>query len=204
MNQWLKRQSKDLWVKQARTLGYRSRAFAKLQQIQDKYQVIAPNMKVLDCGAAPGSWSQVLLEHIKKQGRVVAVDLLEMPTLEYVQFYQGDIEDDLTIDQLLQLNQQESFDLIVSDIAPNTSGIQQADQIRQLGIVENIIALLPILLKQDGHFVAKVFQGVGYEQTLKETRKLFKKLHIYKPPASRKESKEVYWIGMHYQHSTQS
>ena len=182
---------------QAKKLGYRSRAYAKLAQIQQKHQIFTANMHVLDCGAAPGSWSQVAQEYIST-GRIVAVDLLKMAPLEGVDFIQGDIEDDHIISQIKSQCPQGLFDVVMTDIAPNTCGIQQTDQIRQLAIVESIIAILPELLKPSGYFIAKVFQGVGHDDALKLTRGQFEKVSIMKPSASRKESKEVYWIAKNF------
>ena len=198
MNKWLKRNQQDQWVKKARQLGYRSRAYAKMEQIQAKHGIIKPHMNILDLGAAPGSWSQVLKQYTSG-GKIIAVDLLVMPPIEGVVFYQGDIEEDSTLSAITKLNNNRLFDLVVSDIAPNTIGIKKVDHLRQLGIVETIIDILPEVLAPSGHFICKVFQGQGSSELLTQARTLFKQVKTYKPEASRPSSPEIYWIGFDYQ-----
>ena len=188
----MSRHLSDPFVKQAQKDGYRSRSAYKLVELNDKDNLIRPGMRVLDLGSAPGGWSQGKL--VGRKGRVLATDILPMDGLQNVDFIQGDFTDDAIVQQLLDWLDGGKFDLIVSDIAPNISGIDSADQARSMYFLELALDTVLKTLKTGGGFVAKMFQGSGSDQYLKELRTHFDKVAIRKPAASRKESREVYIV----------
>jgi 23S rRNA (uridine2552-2'-O)-methyltransferase len=193
-NNWLRRHVNDPFVKQAQRDGYRSRSAYKLVELNDKDRLIRPGMRVLDLGSAPGGWSQVLAKLVGAKGRVLATDILKMNSLANVDFIQGDFTDEAVVAQLLEWLGGERFDLIVSDIAPNITGIDSADQASSMYFLELALDTVRQTLKPGANFVAKMFQGAGSDQYVKELRKSFEKVLIRKPAASRAESREVYIV----------
>jgi 23S rRNA (uridine2552-2'-O)-methyltransferase len=191
---WLSRHLSDPFVKQAQKDGYRSRSAYKLVELNDKDRLIRPGMRVLDLGSAPGGWSQVAGKLIGAKGRVLATDILPMDALNNVDFIQGDFTTDETLEQLLAWVGGGKFDLIISDIAPNITGISSADQASSIYFLELALDTVRKTLKPGATFVAKMFQGAGSDQYLKELRNHFDKVLIRKPAASRKESREVYLV----------
>ena len=191
---WLSRHLSDPFVKQAQKDGYRSRAAYKLIELNEKDRLIRPGMRVLDLGAAPGSWSQVAGRIIGSKGRILATDILEMDALPNVDFIQGDFTDAAIVQQVLDWLGGEKFDLIISDIAPNLTGIDSADQASSIYFLELALDTVCKALKPGGNFVAKMFQGSGSDEYVKELRRHFEKVLIRKPEASRKESREVYLV----------
>ena len=190
----MSRHLSDPFVKQAQKDGYRSRSAYKLVELNDKDKLIRPGMRVLDLGSAPGGWSQVAGKLVGRTGRVLATDILPMDGLQNVDFIQGDFTEDAIVQQLLDWLDGGKFDLIISDIAPNISGIDSADQARSMYFLELALDTVRKTLKPGAGFVAKMFQGSGSDQYLKELRKHFDKVAIRKPAASRKESREVYVV----------
>ena len=193
-NEWLRRHVNDPYVKQAQLDGYRSRSAYKLIELNDKDRLIRPGMKVLDLGSAPGGWSQVLGKLVGSKGRVLATDILPMGSLANVDFIQGDFNDEAIVTQILEWLGDGKFDLIVSDIAPNITGIDSADQASSMYFLELALETVRKTLKPGATFVAKMFQGAGSDEYLKDLRKSFEKVLIRKPAASRPKSREVYVV----------
>ena len=191
---WLSRHLSDPFVKQAQKDGYRSRSAYKLVELNEKDQLIRPGMRVMDLGSAPGGWSQVAGRLVGRRGRVLATDILPMDPVANVDFIQGDFTDEKVVEQLLGWLDGGRFDLIVSDIAPNLSGIDSADQAGSMYLLELALDTVRKTLKPGATFVAKMFQGSGSDDYMKELRKSFEKVLIRKPGASRKESREVYIV----------
>jgi 23S rRNA (uridine2552-2'-O)-methyltransferase len=191
---WMSRHLSDPYVKQAQKDGYRSRSAYKLIELNEKDRLIRPGMRVMDLGSAPGGWSQVAGKFVGAKGRVLATDILPMDALANVDFIQGDFTEDAIVQQLLDWLGGEKFDLIVSDIAPNITGISSADQASSIYFLELALDTVRKTLKPGANFSAKMFQGSGSDQYLKELRVHFEKVTIRKPAASRKESREVYLV----------
>ncbi len=193
-SQWLARHLSDPFVKQAQREGYRSRSAYKLIELNEKDRLIRPGMKVLDLGSAPGGWSQVAARLVGAKGRVLATDILPMELIKNVDFIQGDFTDEAVVARLLEWLGDGRFDLIVSDIAPNITGIDSADQASSMYFLELALDTVRKTLKPGANFVAKMFQGSGSDQYVKELRSSFDKVLIRKPAASRAESREVYIV----------
>ncbi|MBT8766685.1 MULTISPECIES: 23S rRNA (uridine(2552)-2'-O)-methyltransferase RlmE [Pseudomonas] len=191
---WLDEHVNDPYVKQAQKDGLRSRASYKLIELNEKDKLIRPGMLVMDLGSAPGGWSQVAGRLVGEKGRVLASDILPMDPLDNVDFIQGDFTDDAVFQQLLDKLNGSQPDLIISDIAPNISGVAAADQASSMYLVELVLDMVRQVLKPNGNFVAKVFQGEGSDEFLKDVRTSFEKVVIRKPESSRPRSREVYLV----------
>ena len=204
---WLKEHFDDEFVKRSQKEGYRSRAIYKLQEIQQKDNLIRPNMQVVDLGAAPGGWSQYAVELVGGNGRVVASDILAIDPLPFVEFIQGDFTEESVLNEILDVLNTDSknstqnkstnyrADVVISDMAPNMTGVEATDQPRSIYLCELSLDMACQILKPGGSFVAKVFQGDGSEAFLKDVRSHFNKVKIRKPKASRPRSREVYVVG---------
>lgn len=193
-NEWLRRHVNDPYVKKAQLEGYRSRSAYKLIELNEKDRLIKPNMFLLDLGSAPGGWSQVASKLIGRNGRVLATDILPMEPIKNVDFVQGDFTDETVVAQLLAKLGNGKFDLIISDIAPNITGIDSADQASSMYFLELALDTVRRTLKPGANFVAKMFQGSGSDAYLKELRTSFEKVLTRKPGASRAESREVFIV----------
>ena len=191
---WLQRHVSDPFVKKAQLEGYRSRSAYKLVELNEKDRLIRPGMRIMDLGSAPGGWSQVAGKLVGAKGRVLATDILPMDPIKNVDFIQGDFTDEAIVSQLLEWLGGGKFDLIVSDIAPNITGIDSADQASSMYFLELALDTVRQTLKPGATFVAKMFQGSGSDQYVKELRTSFDKVLIRKPAASRAESREVYIV----------
>lgn len=191
---WLKEHFDDPYVKEAQKLGYRSRASFKLLEIQEKDRLIRPGMTVVDLGSAPGGWSQVAVNLVGHHGRVVASDILAMDSLAGVDFIQGDFTEEAVLEQILICLGDRRADLVISDMAPNMSGMNDVDQPRAMYLVELAVDLAAQVLKPDGTFLTKVFHGEGFDDLLKEMKGRYKKVSTRKPQASRARSREVYLL----------
>jgi len=189
---WLREHFDDEYVKKSQKDGYRSRAIYKLKEIQDKDRIIKPDMKVIDLGAAPGGWSQYATQLIGKNGRIVASDILPIDPLPFVEFVQGDFREESVLQELLKVLGSDKADLVISDMAPNMSGVGAVDQPRAMYLCELALDMSQQVLKPGGAFLVKLFQGVGSEEFLREVRHNFKQVKIRKPAASRPRSREVY------------
>jgi 23S rRNA (uridine2552-2'-O)-methyltransferase len=193
-NEWLRRHVNDPFVKQAQRDGYRSRSAYKLIELNEKDRLIKPGMRVMDLGAAPGGWSQVAGNLVGKKGRVLATDILPMDPVTNVDFIQGDFTDEKVVEELFAWLTGGKFDLIISDIAPNITGIDSADQAGSMYFLELALDTVRKTLKPGANFAAKMFQGSGSDQYVKDLRTSFTKVLIRKPAASRAESREVYIV----------
>lgn len=192
---WMQEHVNDPFVQRAKADGYRSRASYKLMEIDDRDHLIRPGNVVVDLGAAPGGWSQVAAKRLKGQGRVVALDLLEIEPLHGVDFIQGDFREESVLVQLETLLGGQRVGLVLSDMAPNISGVPISDQARIMHLAELGLAFSREWLKPEGAFLVKVFQGYGYEDFVREMREAFKVVATRKPDASRDRSAEVYLLG---------
>jgi 23S rRNA (uridine2552-2'-O)-methyltransferase len=190
--EWLKEHFTDPYVKQAQQEGYRSRAVYKLQEIQQRDRLFKPGMTVIDLGAAPGGWSQLVVKLIKPKGRVIAFDILPMDPIEGVDFIQGDFSEETTVDTLLEQLQNNRADWVLSDMAPNMSGTESVDIPKAMYLCELALDFALKVLNEKGGFLVKVFQGEGIDAFLAEIKRNFKKVSIRKPKASRGRSREVY------------
>ncbi len=191
---WMQEHVNDPYVKQAQRDGYRSRASYKLIELNEKDHLIRPGMLVVDLGSAPGGWSQVAGKLVGDKGRVLATDILPMDPLPHVDFIQGDFTEEAVLNRLLEHLGGARADLVMSDMAPNLSGIDSADQAASIYLVELALDMARRTLKPKGNFLAKVFQGAGFDDYLKDVRTSFDKVAIRKPAASRSRSREVYIV----------
>jgi 23S rRNA (uridine2552-2'-O)-methyltransferase len=192
---WLKRHVNDPYVHRARAHGYRSRAAYKLVEIADRDGFARPGDAVVDLGAAPGGWAQALAERVGRSGRVVAVDLLEIAPIPGVAVVRGDFREETVLQRLEDALDGRKLDLVVSDMAPNLSGVRATDQARSVHLCELALAFAKDHLKPRGAFLVKIFQGTGYPEFLAAMRRVFVSVASRKPGASRGESKEMYLVG---------
>jgi 23S rRNA (uridine2552-2'-O)-methyltransferase len=190
---WLERQLKDPFVKQSKIDGYRSRAAYKIIEIDELFKIFKPNQIIVDLGAAPGSWCQFAISKIGKKGKVIGLDILPIEPLEGAKFIQGDFTEDEALQELENIVG-EKVDVVMSDMAPNTSGHTKTDHIRIMYMLEIAYDFALKYLKKDGVFIAKVFRGGTENQLLAETKKHFEKVKHFKPQASRDDSKETYLV----------
>ncbi len=191
---WLKEHFKDPYVQQAQRYGYRSRACYKLLEIQDKDRLIKPGMSVIDLGAAPGGWSQVAVRLVGHKGQVIATDILPMDSLAGVEFIQGNFTEEDVLNRILDAINGHKVDLVISDMAPNMSGMNAVDQPRSMYLVELALDLARQVLPPGGAFLCKIFQGEGFDELLRDARSSFGKVLTRKPEASRPRSREVYLL----------
>ena len=201
---WMREHINDPYVQKARAEGYRSRAAYKLLELDRKDRLLLPGQLLVDLGAAPGSWSQVAVAKLGSKGRVVAVDLLPMEPLPGVQFVQGDFREQEVLDALLLALGGRKADLVISDLAPNISGIGVSDQARSIYLCELALEFARQCLKPGGALLVKVFQGAGFTEFLAGMRKSFAKVGSRKPEASRGRSSEMYLLGRGFKAGTGS
>ncbi len=193
-NRWLKEHYKDQYVQQAQAKGLRSRAWFKLAEIQQRDKLFTSGMNIVDLGAAPGSWSQYVVTQISGIGRVIACDILPIDPIIGVDFLQGDIREELIFKSLFALIDKSKIKVVMSDMAPNISGIPSIDIPKAMYLVELALEICRDILTPGGSFVVKVFQGEGFEECLRKISSLFTKIKIRKPNASRLYSREVYIV----------
>lgn len=191
---WLDEHVNDPYVKKAQIDGYRSRASYKLLEINEKDKLFRPGSIVMDLGAAPGGWSQIVAPIVGDSGEVIASDILPMDSIIGVNFIQGDFREESVYNEILQALGDNKADVVVSDMAPNLSGVNTTDQYASMYLVELALDMARNVLKPGGSFCAKVFQGVGYDEYVKDVRTSFNKLIVRKPDASRPRSREVYLV----------
>lgn len=189
---WLREHFADPYVKQAQKEGYRSRAVYKLLELHERDKLFKPGMTVIDLGAAPGGWSQLLVKLINPRGRVIALDILPMEPIPGVEFLLGDFNEQACFDALMERVGNQKIDWVVSDMLPNMSGVDSVDLARSMGLSELALDFAVKALPEGGGFVMKVLQGEGFDELLKVIRMNFKKVFIRKPKASRGRSREVY------------
>lgn len=191
---WMQEHVNDPYVRRAQAEGMRSRAAYKLQQLAERDKLLKPGMTVVDLGAAPGGWSQVAGRIAGETGRVVAVDLLDMTPVAGVTFIRGDFGEDAVLAEVEQAIGDGGVDLVLSDMAPNISGVASVDQARSVGLAELALDFAVNHLKPQGNFLVKVFQGSGFEALVADIRRKFVQVMIRKPEASRSRSSEVYVV----------
>ncbi len=184
----------DHYVMKAKEEGYRSRACYKLMELDDKDKLIKPGMTVVDLGSAPGGWSQVAAKRVGDHGLVVASDILPMDGIAGVTFLQGDFTEESVFDELMTIIGKRPVDLVISDMAPNMSGMSAVDQPGSMYLVELALDMARQVLKPGGNYAAKVFQGEGFDEYLKDMRSSFQKVVTRKPESSRARSREVYLV----------
>lgn len=193
---WMQEHLNDPYVKQAQKDGYRARAAYKLIEIDDKDKLIKPGMTVVDLGSSPGSWSQVVAQRLKGQGRIIALDVLDMHPIARVEFIQGDFREESVLKQLEQSLNNQQVDLVIADMAPNISGVKDVDQAGAAYLTELALQFSQDWLKPGGNFLVKVFVGSGFEEIMQTMRQQFEKVVTRKPKASRDRSSEVYLLGL--------
>jgi 23S rRNA (uridine2552-2'-O)-methyltransferase len=191
-SRWMQEHFNDEYVKMAQVKGYRSRAVFKLNEIQDKDQIIKPGMNIIDLGAAPGGWSQFAREIIGKKNKIIALDILPIEPIEGVDFIQGDFREQAVLDELYAVLDGAEVNLVMSDMAPNMSGNKAVDQPRSIYLGELALETAKTVLTKGGTFLVKLFHGEGFEEFYQEVQKSFSKVVIRKPKASRPRSNEVY------------
>ncbi|MCC7462874.1 MAG: 23S rRNA (uridine(2552)-2'-O)-methyltransferase RlmE [Gammaproteobacteria bacterium] len=193
-DRWLREHFADPFVKKAQAQGWRSRAVFKLEEIDRRERLLKPGQTVLDLGAAPGAWSQYARRKVGRAGRVIASDILAMDALEGVDFVQGDFREEAVLERILALAGAGSVDVVLSDMAPNLSGMDAIDQPRALHLAELALDTAGRVLKPGGHALIKVFQGAGFQELLAEARRRFDRVRCLKPEASRARSPETYLL----------
>jgi 23S rRNA (uridine2552-2'-O)-methyltransferase len=195
---WLQRQASDPYVRRSKAEGFRSRAAYKLLEIDQKDRLLRPGLCVVDLGAAPGGWAQVAAQAVGRRGRVLALDLLEMTPIEGVDIITGDFNDESVLGQALGWlgpdGAGRGADLVLSDMAPNVSGMKAVDQPRSMLLVELAVDFAGRVLKPGGNLVVKAFQGAGFDEALRDLRGRFDKVVCRKPEASRSQSRETYFV----------
>ena len=191
---WLREHHGDEYVQRSRDEGYRSRATYKLAEIQQKDRLLRPGQTVLDLGAAPGGWSEFAAREVGDSGRVLALDLLPMPAIAGVEFLQGDFNETDTYERLIAALGEGRADLVLSDMAPNMSGVASVDQPRSMQLAELALDLATEFLAEDGAFVVKLFQGEDFDALLARLKREFRSVKLRKPDASRSRSKEIYAV----------
>ncbi|NOT15513.1 MAG: 23S rRNA (uridine(2552)-2'-O)-methyltransferase RlmE [Methylotenera sp.] len=193
---WMQEHLNDPYVKLAQKEGYRARAAYKLIEIDDKDKLIKSGMTIVDLGSAPGSWSQVAVQRLKGQGKVIALDILEMQPIGGVTFIQGDFREASVLKLLEEQLNKTQVDLVIADMAPNISGVKDVDQAGAVYLTELALDFSKDWLKPNGNFLVKVFIGAGFEDLLQMMRQMFDKVVTRKPKASRDRSSEVYLLGL--------
>jgi 23S rRNA (uridine2552-2'-O)-methyltransferase len=193
-SRWLQEHARDRFVRRARQEGWRSRAVFKLEQIQRAERLIRPGMLIVDLGAAPGGWSQFAARTLAGRGEIIALDVLPMDPVPGVTFIQGDFREQAALEQLRTVLGGRKVDLVMSDMAPNLSGIDAVDQPRAMHLAELALELADEVLKPGGDLLLKLFQGSGFQELVREIRRRFATVKLRKPEASRARSAEVYLL----------
>lgn len=195
---WLAEHEGDPYVRRAREGGWRSRAVFKLEELDRRARLIRPGMSIVDLGAAPGAWSQYAARRLAGNGTVVALDLLPMEPLDGVRFIQGDFHEQAVLDELLAVLGETRVDLVMSDMAPNISGMRAVDQPRAMALAELVADLAARVLAPGGAMVVKLFHGEGFDAYVREARERFARVAVRKPKASRPASRETYLVAVNY------
>jgi|SRR5882672_9342267 len=193
-SRWLQEHASDPYVKRAHREGWRSRAAFKLEQIQRVEKLIRPGMIIVDLGAAPGGWSQFAARALQGRGEILALDVLAMPHIPGVTFIEGDFQDQAALDRVLVALGERKVDLVMSDMAPNMSGIASVDQPRAMNLAELALDFSTQVLKPGGDLLMKVFQGAGFQELVRGARRQFTTVKLRKPDASRARSAEMYLL----------
>lgn len=197
-SRWLQEHAKDPYVKRARREGFRSRAAFKLEEIQRVERLMKPGMVIVDLGAAPGGWSQFAARVLQGRGEILALDVLPMPTVPGVTFIEGDFREAQVLERLNAALTGRKVDLVLSDMAPNMSGIDSVDQPRAMHLAELALEFATQTLKPGGDLLMKVFQGSGFQELVQSARRNFESVRMRKPEASRARSPEVYLLARRF------
>lgn len=197
-HRWLRSHFDDEFVKRAQREGFRSRAVYKLDEIQHKDRILKPGMTIVDLGAAPGGWSQYAARVLRGQGRIIAMDILPMEPLDGVEYLQGDFREDEVLEALMEKIDDRAIDLVMSDMAPNISGMEAVDQPRSMYLAELAVDFAAQVLREGGDLLFKAFQGEGFDDLVRLLRGQYRQVRIRKPKASRPRSREVYVLARHY------
>ena len=197
-DRWLKEHFSDPFVQRAQSAVWRSRAVFKLEEIDRREHLLKPGQTCLDLGAAPGAWSQYARRRVGRNGRVIATDVLAMPELAGVEFVQGDVREQEVLDELLRLLPGRQVDVVLSDMAPNLSGVDVIDQPRSADLAQLALDMSARILKPGGGALIKVFQGAGFRELVQSARGRFARVRIVKPAASRSRSPEMYLLAMQF------
>jgi 23S rRNA (uridine2552-2'-O)-methyltransferase len=198
MTRWYQEKKKEYFYNEAKRRGYRSRSAFKLKQIQNKFKIIKKTDFVLDLGAAPGGWSQVINEIVRGKGKIIGIDLLHIKPFDNIQFLQEDITKKSTILKIINIAGENRFDVILSDMSPNISGNYSIDHARSIYLCKQSLKLVDKLLKKNGNFLCKIFMGEEFDNFFRVFKNRFKNIKIFSPPASRKSSSEIYLIGKNF------
>lgn len=193
---WLDRQNKDIYVQRARNSGYRARAVYKLEEIDKKFRLIKPGQKIIDLGAAPGSWSQYTAKKLAGNGQLIMLDLLDFDEIEGAQRIQADFTETQTLAQLKGLTNERVFDLVLSDMAPNITGIALQDQARYEQLLDAVLLFCETMLRPGGNLLTKFFEGESAQSIRQKMKQQFTQLKMIKPDASRNNSKELYLLAL--------
>ena len=194
MTRWYKNKKREHYYNQAKKSGYRARSAYKLLQINKKFKIIKKNDSVIDLGAAPGSWSQVVKQIVGENGVIVGIDLSLIKPIKGIVFLQGDITQEESINRLRQFIGNREVDVVISDMSPNISGNYSVDQARSVFLCEQALKTANIFLKENGNFLCKIFEGEDLEVIIEKIKSIFVTVKQYNPPASRKTSSELYII----------
>ncbi|CAL1329366.1 Ribosomal RNA large subunit methyltransferase E [Candidatus Providencia siddallii] len=193
-NRWLKRHQNDIYFKEAKKKKLRSRAWFKLKEIQQNYNIFKPGMTIIDLGSTPGSWSKYVINKLNNNCSIIACDLLPMKPIIGVNFLQGDFRDKITLTKILSLIDNKKADVIMSDMLPNMSGIASIDIPASIHLSNLALNMCHITLKPKGNFIVKILNGDGFQEYFKNVNNVFIKTYIHKPKSSRKQSREQYII----------
>ena len=194
MTRWYSEKKREHFYKEAKRLGYRARSAFKLKQIQKRFGVFSKEDIVIDLGAAPGGWSQVAKEFVGAKGIVIGADILPIKPLDNVQFIQGDITDNETVEEIKQILNDTKADVVLSDMSPDISGNYSVDQARSLWLCERALEVAEQVLHPNGTFVCKIFEGADTKKFIEKVKQRFSSVRIFTPDASRKSSSEIYII----------
>ena len=192
--QWARRHMNDPWVKKAISQGYRSRAVYKFQEIDDQDKLVRPGMVVVDLGSAPGGWSQYISRKHGSKVTVIAVDLLDMDYLEHVHFIKGDFQDESVLAQIDEILDGRKIDLVISDMAPNITGVRSSDEALYEGLMDSVLYFCEQRLKANSHLLVKLFEGSAAHYFRREIKSRYKSGVVRKPKASRPKSREFYFL----------
>ena len=196
--EWLRRQNKDQYVLTSRREGLRSRAAFKLEQINKKYKILNSGFRVLDLGCAPGGWLTVARKYVGPNGKIVGVDLLDMDPIDGIDFIKGDFRDQKIVEQIQERTEIQGLDLVISDMAPNITGVRETDQANFFELLEVVQKFALENLKPGGSLLFKCFEGSGIGTLRSNLKRWFRKVSSIKPAASRKESREFYILSHNY------
>ena len=192
--EWARRHMNDAYVKRAISQGYRSRAVYKFQEIDEQDKLVKPGMVVVDLGSAPGGWSQYIARKFGDKCTVIAIDLLDMEPIENVQFLKGDFQDETVLQKLDEILADRAIDLVISDMAPNITGVRSVDEAQYEGLLDSVLYFCELRLKPNSHLLVKLFEGSAAHYFRREVKSRYKGSVVRKPKASRSKSREYYFL----------